>query len=135
MDWHHPFRLLFLQKLVYSRFLVPSRSWVLNVPHRGQIWPIWPTPHFESCSNSSSSAEPPISSLPRWEQTLSACPCNRKRISIKARKTRIKYQLNVLLKSNKSLFIYLLVNFVKIRSYKPQFLLQTIWKTPLYFFL
>jgi hypothetical protein len=45
--------------------LLPSRSWVLTAVS---------TPHFGSCSNSSSSAKPPIYSLPRWEQTLSACP-------------------------------------------------------------
>jgi hypothetical protein len=38
--------------------------------------------------------------------------CNRKSLSIKPRKTRIKYQLEVLIKSNNSLLKYLFVNFV-----------------------
>ena len=38
--------------------------------------------------------------------------CNRKSLSIKPRKTRIKFQLKVLIKSNKSLLKYLFVNFV-----------------------
>ena len=36
----------------------------------------------------------------------------RKNLSIKPRKTRLKYQLKVLLKSNKSLLKYIFVNFV-----------------------
>ena len=38
--------------------------------------------------------------------------CNRKSLASKPRKTRIKYQLEVLIKSNKSLLKYLFVNFV-----------------------
>ena len=41
------------------------------------------------------------------------CPsCNRKSLSTKSHKTRMKYQPEVLIKSNKSLLKYLFVNFV-----------------------
>ena len=62
----------------------------------------------------------PHATCPRCKPSHSAEPnclsesslCNRKSLASKARKTRIKYQLEVLIKSNKSLSKYLFVNLV-----------------------